>query len=286
MKLITGIHLLITNPQGFIHRLRDIILTELTKRRLANLVARASSFPAWVRYGSVEFPCYNDGDVQEVIYHTHFAEWHQSLLQVFGPHVLPGAIVVDVGANLGLTTLVFSELAGARGCVHSFEPASFMHAKLAALVERNRLANVRTHQQACGRHRETLSLTIPASSGNASLRPNRDIVEVTRLTEEVEVLPLDEALPALSRLDFLKIDTEGFEIDVLMGAENTIRKHRPVIYIELSAEYHESSRTAIDWLQERGYVFSIPPDLNEARNGDNFLVFPSNEAAAAFHHAK
>jgi hypothetical protein len=139
---------------------------------------------------------------------------------------------------------------------------------------------------ACGRRRETLDLTIPVSSGNASLRPTREIAHATRLTEEVAVLPLDEALPGLSRLDFLKIDTEGFEIDVLMGAENTIRKHRPVIYIELSAEYHESSRTAIDWLQERGYVFSIPPDLNEARNGDNFLVFPSNEAATAFHHAK
>lgn len=286
MKLITGLRLLATHPAGFVHRLRDIIRTRFTKRKLAALVSQSSSLPAWVSYGNVEFAHYNDGDVQELTYHTHFAEWHESLRREFSPCVPSGATVVDVGANLGLTTLVLSELAGPSGCVHSFEPAGFMHAKLTALVARNHLNNVRTHQQACGSSRQTLSLTIPTSSGNASLRPTREIADVTRLTEEVTVLPLDEALPALSRLDFLKIDTEGFEIDVLTGAENTIQKHRPVIYIELSAEYHESSQASIHWLQERGYVFAVPPDLNKARNGDNFMVFPSKEAAARFHHAE
>ena len=207
-------------------------------------------------------------------YHTHFADWFQSLLRDFQPYVPPNATIIDVGANLGLTTLTFATLTRPGGCVHSFEPASWTHAKLRTLVDRNHLSHVVTHQQACGSTPQTLSLTIPGSSGNASLRLVSHVPTTSAQTELVPVVPLDHALPDLPRLDLLKIDTEGFEIDVLQGAKATILRHLPVIYIELSQEYQDSSQTSIAWLTAHGYRFPIAPDLTTARNGDNFFVLP------------
>jgi FkbM family methyltransferase len=273
-KVSTGLRLLAADPGAFVHRLGDILHTAATRRHLNRLWAASAERPVWIRYGDVEFPFYGDGDLQEVTYHTYFAVWFDSLRRDFQPYIPANATVIDVGANLGLTTLAFATLAGPGGRVHSFEPASWMHAKLRALVDRNHLSQVITHQQACGSSPQTLSLTIPGSSGNASLRPASHVPVTTAKTELVPVLPLDQALPDLPRVDLLKIDTEGFEIDVLRGAEATIRRHLPVIYIELSQEYQDSSQASIDWLTERGYRFPIAPDLDTARNGDNFFALP------------
>jgi hypothetical protein len=92
---------------------------------------------------------------------------------------------------------------------------------------------------------------------------------------EIEIDTLDHViLPLVSRVDFLKIDTEGFEDQVLAGAEAVVTRYRPIVYIELSQEYGDSSAQAVTWLRARGYTFERDPDLASAHNGDNFLAIP------------
>ncbi len=279
-RLFSAFRLLATNPNAFRLRLREVTQTRRTRIRLSNLAA-GQSLPIWVRYGNVEFPYYNDGDLQEIVYHTHFTRWYELLIQEFQPHISSGATVIDVGANIGLTTLVFSELAGSNGRVHSFEPAQFMHSKLTMLIEYNHRTNVSAYRQACGASPNRLQLRIPESSGNASLRLADAMQNMTLRVEEVEVLPLDDVLQAEPRIDLMKIDTEGFEIDVLKGAEAIIRKTRPTIYIELSAEYRASSEAAVQWLLSHDYVFPVQPDLSSSHNGDNFFALPSERQNGA-----
>jgi hypothetical protein len=103
---------------------------------------------------------------------------------------------------------------------------------------------------------------------------------LTQLREvQIRIDSLDKMLlKRLTRLDFLKIDTEGFEDQVLARAEKVVELFHPVFYIELSREYNKSSQAAIAWLKARGYVFEKEPDLSSAHNGDNFIVYPSEKA--------
>lgn len=151
-----------------------------------------------------------------------------------------------------------------------------VYSRLVEVIRKNELSNVECFNMGCGTGPRTEMLMVPVSSGNATIR--REGVTLHGPVKEVSIKidSLDHvALPLVSRLDFLKIDTEGFEDQVLLGAEKLISRFQPVIYIELSQEYSESSRRAITWLREHGYVFETEPDLADAHNGDNFIAFPA-----------
>lgn len=276
-RLFTGIRLLCTSPGAFVRRVQYLRHAAGIRKMLAEKAASSTSLPIWLRYGENEFAYHGDEDGQEVIYHMHFDEWFSASHALFAEYIRPGDTVVDVGGNLGFTTLVFSRLAGGAGRVHSFEPGPRMFAKLSGMAARNELINVTLHNCGCGSKSESLVLNIPASSGNASLRPTDEVMATVKHQDTVQIRRLDDELCDLEALSFIKVDTEGFEIEVLRGAEKLIQKFRPVIYIELSQEYQRSSSEAIAWLKERRYVFEIEPDLNAAHNGDNFIVRPAEE---------
>lgn len=185
-------------------------------------------------------------------------------------------VVIDVGANTGFTAIVFATQIGPEGRVLAFEPSELVYPRLLEVIQKNQLSQVECFNLGCGTGPRIETLVVPVSSGNATIK--REGVTLHGAVREVSIRidSLDNiALPLITRLDFLKIDTEGFEDQVLLGAERLISKYQPVIYIELSQEYSESSRHAIAWLRDHGYTFETDPDLADAHNGDNFLAFPS-----------
>jgi FkbM family methyltransferase len=274
MKATTGLRLLLTHPKSFLYRARDILINRRIESKLKRL-ATTQGQDIWETHCGIDFLFSNDGDAQEILYHANFKQWYEKTHDQFSRWLRPGNVAVDVGANMGFTSVVISQLVGPDGIVHSFEPSPRIYEKLKKIIDRNHLANVHCHHRGCGRRTEWLELWTPESSGNASLRPAAEIVGRTLRKDVVEIRAIDEDLgPKLQRLDFLKIDTEGFEIDVLAGGANTIARHQPVIYIELSAEYRESSQSSIEWLKSRDYVFTKEPNLDQAHNGDNFFAVP------------
>lgn len=115
----------------------------------------------------------------------------------------------------------------------------------------------------------------PLSSGRATLRPDARMKESVREQQTVRIVKLDEFLgPKLTRLDFLKIDTEGFEDDVLAGAPELLKRFMPVVYIELSSHYLTSSEKAVGILRSHGYTFDREIDLGKSYSGDNFFALP------------
>lgn len=272
-KLTTAAKLAATDPKAFVFRIKDLLHKRKTQAHLRRLACKSDESPVPVSYGNVRWPFFNDDDPQELGYHQHFDEWYKDLLVRFAPYIKPGAVVVDVGANLGFTTLVFSRLAGPEGVVHSFEPGTQMKRKFEAMVKLNELHNVTLHPIGLGTEKKELLLHIPQSSGNASLT---DRVQARALeSERVVIEPFDRYLgDSLSRLDFLKIDTEGFESEVLRGAEKTICRLKPAIFIELAADFFESSQASIEFLEGLGYRFTERPNLEITRNGENFLALP------------
>ena len=178
-------------------------------------------------------------------------------LAIFRRHVKPGDVCIDAGANVGALTLALAQLCGPEGLVLAVEPGTPNFSKLQRNVGGNRqLADrVRTFQVGLGEQEGVLHWEEDAANrGNAFLRTSGG-------SETVRVTTLDALLkqcPEAKRVDFIKIDVEGMELDVLRGAEQTIRAHRPKIYFESQRAWREKLGAAhfqaIEaFLQSHGY---------------------------------
>lgn len=130
-------------------------------------------------------------------------------------HVRPGMHVVDVGANQGLYTLLFSELAGDAGKVWAFEPDDVLFASLEENLAANRAGNVRALHRALGAAPGTMTLyrSLLNSGDNRLAAAGRDRAHVA---VEVAVEPLEDLL-AGERVDFIKLDVQGWEMEVFRG---------------------------------------------------------------------
>ena len=131
----------------------------------------------------------------------------------------PGGVVVDVGANIGLHTLHFARAVGPTGRVLAVEPAEDNLAFLRWNVTANHLTNVEILGCAAGSSERRRPLHLQAKGTLHGFYPRKDCVAPT---VEVDERPLDRLLAP--PVDFVKIDTEGAEVEVLRGMEQTVRR--------------------------------------------------------------
>jgi FkbM family methyltransferase len=139
-----------------------------------------------------------------------------------------GAVGIDVGANIGATALIMNAFVGEGGRVVAVEPGPLSFALLRKNLGQNDASAVTTLN--CAVSCEPGRMTFCENSAYGHLEPDAE-------GQQVEVRTLDQIVETLglSRLDFLKIDTEGFEPQVLEGARATLERLRPVIYLELNS---------------------------------------------------
>ncbi len=154
---------------------------------------------------------------------------------------LRGAVVFDVGANVGVMTLYFAKAVGRHGKVVSFEPNPECFRRLLRNVRLNRLYWVTPLQKAIGSQPGTLPLILPGLHLVSTFVPKhaeRWLKEDSTIPPnqvQVEVDTLDR-LVGTSQIpvpDFIKIDVEGYELEVLQGSQQTIADHHPVLFIEI-----------------------------------------------------
>jgi FkbM family methyltransferase len=262
------------SPAMFISKVRSRGRVEAARAYLA-LRRGVNRGPVWIDHGCIKLPFHGDGDRQEVYYYLDGKAWWNNEVSSISPYLSQGGVVVDVGANLGFMSGIFSALTGPRGRVHSFEPSPVVYRKLLKVILANNYTNVSSYNMGCGKEEGSLTLYCPSSSGEATLRPRAGTEGETPEKHSVRIVKLDDFLgPKLQRLDLLKIDTEGYEDEVLTGAAQLIQKFKPIIYIELCAEYLTSSENAGRFLRDLGYTFDRELALDETSNGANFFAFP------------
>jgi FkbM family methyltransferase len=178
--------------------------------------------------------------------------------------IRPGDVVLDVGANEGYFTLLFSDLVGTAGAVHAFEPVEPTFARLRArLLHDGWFRNAHLVQAACGDVGGVATLLVPGTDrGQAALVRHHagswaSAREVSRY--EAPLLTLDGYLAVLNcpRVDFVKLDVEGAELRALRGMQSTLAAHRPLLSLEAYAEwmrgFGETPRALTRFLRAAGY---------------------------------
>lgn len=178
----------------------------------------------WIRIGGrqSQIAGISETDVYFAGLHDGIADSFSSICEAFVPR---DGVVMDVGANIGITAIALSRCAPS-GTVYAFEPAPTVFSALAENVRLNQLANVRT-----------FNLAVSDADGSVSFNENSaygSIVEAGGISVPATTIDKFVADNDIQRLDFLKIDVEGFEQHVLCGAKSTTAKLNPTIQIELN----------------------------------------------------
>ncbi len=143
--------------------------------------------------------------------------------------VRPGMRVVEAGANLGVFTMLLSKLVGEEGRIFAFEPDAALHASLLENLKHNAALNVVPIPRALGARSARLSLkTFGLNSGD-----NRICDDPTEAGAiPVDVVTMDDAL-AGERVDFVKLDVQGWELEALSGMSRILTENPKVqLFVE------------------------------------------------------
>lgn len=193
--------------------------------------------------------------------------------------------VVDAGANFGWYTLNFAKLIGnhSKGKIYSFEPIPEVYNELNFNIKLNQYENIKTFNCALGSKNSNVKLGIPyfkfiGSSGatseflNFSKKINCKMFKIDTIVK----------LNKIKKIDFIKADIEGGELNLLKGAKKTLLSHKPKIFIEIvdihCARFGHTQQDVIKYLIDRGYkgffISNMLSKINfkKPQNGNYFFV--------------
>jgi FkbM family methyltransferase len=200
-----------------------------------------------------------------------YGEYSEGEVAFFAQIIQPGMTVLDVGANIGVFTLYFANAVGPTGRVYSFEPQRSLYHMLCGSLALNGLTNVTAVHSALGARPGTIFVpAVNYAKGGNFGGVSLDARDGQAPGETVPVSTLDAV--GLARCDFIKIDVEGMERDVLEGATETLAKFQPVLYVENDRQ--PKSAALIAWLLDHGYrlYWHLPPLFNPK----NYFNEPNN----------
>jgi FkbM family methyltransferase len=220
--------------------------------------------------------------IYQIRHNRHFQEPEMALIKSL---VSEGDVVADIGANVGVYTNALSHAVGAHGKVFSFEPVSDNYEILTALVLKTNLQNVSAYRVAIGSRSRECEIVVPEMSGFtgyywAHIAQPQD----GGRRELVRVITLDDLHRdhIFDRLNFIKCDVEGGELDVIVGGLEIIRSQVPAWLIEVS---RNTSSDVFVLLHDLGYrAFVLDGRLietKEYRDGEfsNYFFLHPRSAA-------
>jgi FkbM family methyltransferase len=194
---------------------------------------------------------------------------------------IEGTNVVDIGANNGQITIEFANLVGDSGKIYSFEPQRIIFQQLCGNVFVNGLDNVYAYNVALGDEEGLTRIERPDYFSNQRVNFGDVHVGTEKGEDIVEIRKLDSY--NFENISIIKIDVQGLEKRVILGAKETINKNRPIIYIEVEEEqlniYGDTQETLLSVLQELNYSWvrfndGLPYQTNSGLCLD-FVAIPS-----------
>jgi len=200
-------------------------------------------------------------------------------LKAYRSLVPAGAVVFDIGANIGAHTLHFARLAGAAGRVVAFEPTDFACAKLRANLALNpELAPCVDVQQlflvadrsVAPPATVAASWPVAAESGGLNAWHGRD-----QGSAAARAMTADDycATAGVERLDLVKLDVDGHECAVLRGFHTSLARFRPVIIVEIAPFIYEGPK-AQEFDEFINFLAGLDYDFTDANHGHSVPANP------------
>lgn len=210
-----------------------------------------------------------DGDecISKWVEETGRLDHDLSLVPRIVKYIKPGDTAIDIGAFIGDHTIAYANKVGNDGKVIAFEP----NPEAFECLEHNlsKFSNVELRKEALSDKSGKVSITkVPTNAG---------MTYVDKKKGKIKCITLDSL--NLEKVDFIKIDAEGFEHNILKGAEQTIRKYKPTMVIEIVNDYLLKNGTSNNdvyiWLMEMGYRYqNIYPEQSLYETQLDLLCIP------------
>lgn len=160
-------------------------------------------------------------------------EFEPDLVALLSSLIRPDATVLDIGANIGCTSILFGGLAKR---VISFEPSPSTFRFFQKNVLAAGLGNVTGVNSGMGEAAGSFELTFSKDNRSGGFVSNQTSASAGHQVERIDIVNGDAYLAgaAVGRVDFIKIDVEGFERDVIKGLAETLARDKPVVALELN----------------------------------------------------
>lgn len=181
-------------------------------------------------------------------------------------YLLPGSVVVDAGANIGIYTEFISKCVGPGGLVHSFEPSPENYARLTTAL--SKYSNLRLNQLAVS-DKTGESVLYVSDDLNVDHRAYPTKGEA-RKTVSIQMTTLDDYFKPGQQIDLIKLDIQGYELHALRGARRVLDDN-PNIKLLLEfwpyglAQAGASAQALISFLNENGFTIFL-------LNGDDLIA--------------
>jgi len=201
--------------------------------------------------------------------------WEPEVTQFISSKVRQGMTVFDIGADIGYYSLLLAKLVGPTGLVFSFEPIPKAKWYLDKNIEMNGLDNVRSFDFALFDEPGVACLEAPLTLSKINLSKKK----LSGKDIQVEMKVFDEwkAKGELNRVDLVKLDVEGAELNVLRGMKATLQNQKPAILVEVHSQelksFGFSPSDLIEFLSEFGYQIDPVDKLEIDFSQSNLTIF-------------
>ena len=221
-------------------------------------------------------------DLTEVIDRTLFyvGEWEKYTSACLKKYIKPDMTVFEIGSNIGAHTFQIAKLLmNGKGRLYSFEPTTFAFKKLERNWSLNRFNNIVLENIGLADENGVLEL----KSSQLCFKSSWNIKDrklCRKHGDKIELMKLDDYVEQknIKQIDFIKMDTDGYELKILNGGKNSISKFRPIMLLEVSEclnRVGHSVKELIELLKSLNYqAFSVEDE--SLLSWDDVLLNPGD----------
>jgi FkbM family methyltransferase len=214
------------------------------------------------RYGQIYIPKNNDLISNSI---REYGEWAHQEISCLTQFLQKGDVALDVGSCYGIHSVAFAKKVGTTGQVFSFEALQENFEILQRNIESSDFKKITPHHVAIGNKNGMAHVHVQKSNAGASWVSIEDDTG-----QEVDIRRLDDIYTG--RVDFIKLDIEGLELDALKGADKLIRSQAPVVFAEINTP--AAALALWDYAERKGYHSFLL--VSEPYNRHNFRKSATN----------
>ena len=218
------------------------------------------------------FYLYPNSHITKLLYLNHFEEAERNFIS---NNLNLSSNVVNVGANIGLYTVLSANKSN-QGLVYSFEPEINNFNKLVKNIQLNNLTNVRTYNCALGSKIEKMNLY--RDSQNPNLDSHYTLLNNSKtnnyLLSTTDVITLDSFFDNIEeKFNFLIMDVEGYEKEVLFGGINFLKNNQDCIFMIEVTKNHDIIFDTMNKYNFTGYKLGLNNELIKTSYSHGNIIF-------------